>query len=527
MTVRGAAGAGSGAAPGRDVAAAAAWVLRLALGAGESGPPRTPADWPLVFEIALRERCASLAWLRSGEVVRRQAPPGVVARWRAHVLRDHTYRERQFDALRDALAALRNARIDAVVLKGAPLADRLYGDPFARPSGDLDLLVAPAERPRARAALIDAEWRHVGGEAPWEEVFTNGDAAAQVHLELHESLTDNELAHLPWPAPQTAVVSLAGVTMRVPAGPTLATYLAAHLARHQLPPLLWIVDFATLWGAFSARERRDAASAAQRIRAGRYLAWAVSLSEDADRAASGDRVALERLGFSDRGRRDSHAMLRLLRGAENARDAARILAAWIRPPASGGGPRGFTARIGDRARKRIGRILSREERYLGVAERVPGEAELPRALELEPADLVALVTDVVGRGGAMWIRARGRSMLPTIPSGAPVRVAPLENGVARAGDVVLGVLPTGVPALHRVRDVLASGVRLRGDNALADDPVLPLDRILARVDLVSVDGEVVAIEERPRHSLRLGLARIGTLVRLGIVRRTHRSAVAL
>lgn len=524
VTVRDAARPDGGTAPARDVASAAAAVLRLAMGRGADGPSATRGDWSLVLEVALRERCSSLAWLRGGEIVRRQAPAHIVARWRTHVLRDHDYRERQLVALDESLRVLRMAGIEPVVLKGAPLADRLYGDPFARPAGDIDLLVTPGDRARARTALESVGWSHAGGAAPWEEIFTRGTGENLVHLELHESLVDNELAHLPWPHPQTAVVSLAGVTMRVAAGPSLAPYLAAHLARHQLPPLLWMIDFATLWNGFSKRERTDATSLARRIRAGRYLTWAVSLIENLDPAADGDRDALARLGFTARGRRDTHAMLRVLRGAETVHDAVRILGAWIRPPALGGAPGAFAARTVERARKRIGRILSREERYLGVTERVPAAAELPRALELEPAELVALVGDVVGRGGAMWIRARGRSMLPAIPSGAPVRVAPLERDLPRSGEVVLGVLPTGLPALHRVRELVPTGVRLRGDNTLADDPVVPLDRILARVDLVCVDGEVVPIEDRPRRSVRLGLARLATLVRLGIARRTHGSA---
>src|SRR5687767_8520504 len=152
MSARDASGAGIGTAPARDVAAAAASVLRLALARGTDDAPNT-ADWPLVFDVALRERCASLAWLRSGETVRHQAPADIIARWRAHVLRDHGYREQQFAALDESLRALRAAGVEPVVLKGAPLADRLYGDPFARPTGDLDLLVTPGERARVRDAL--------------------------------------------------------------------------------------------------------------------------------------------------------------------------------------------------------------------------------------------------------------------------------------------------------------------------------------------------------------------------------------
>ena len=106
-------------------------ALRLALGL-ELGTER--ADWVAVFAVALRERLAPLAWLRSGTVIRESAPRDVVDRWRTlAVTVDRRGRER-LALLATALDALRGRGIEPLVLKGMPLSERLYGDPFVRAS---------------------------------------------------------------------------------------------------------------------------------------------------------------------------------------------------------------------------------------------------------------------------------------------------------------------------------------------------------------------------------------------------------
>jgi hypothetical protein len=69
--------------------------------------------------------------------------------------------------LREAAAALtllREAGIDTLVLKGAPLALQCYGELGARPMGDVDLLVPVAQRDEALATLRSQGWVPRPGE---------------------------------------------------------------------------------------------------------------------------------------------------------------------------------------------------------------------------------------------------------------------------------------------------------------------------------------------------------------------------
>ncbi len=51
------------------------------------------------------------------------------------------------------------SRIEMILLKGADLRHRLYGDPAARPMDDLDVLINPEDMPRARSALAEMGFR--------------------------------------------------------------------------------------------------------------------------------------------------------------------------------------------------------------------------------------------------------------------------------------------------------------------------------------------------------------------------------
>ncbi len=50
-------------------------------------------------------------------------------------------------------------RIEVILLKGADLRHRLYGDPGARPMDDLDVLINPEDMPRARSMLAEMGFR--------------------------------------------------------------------------------------------------------------------------------------------------------------------------------------------------------------------------------------------------------------------------------------------------------------------------------------------------------------------------------
>jgi hypothetical protein len=62
---------------------------------------------------------------------------------------------RRFRELRTVLGCLRTAGIPVIVLKGAYLAEAIYGDVALRPMCDADLMVPRADLPRAQAILLD------------------------------------------------------------------------------------------------------------------------------------------------------------------------------------------------------------------------------------------------------------------------------------------------------------------------------------------------------------------------------------
>jgi hypothetical protein len=62
---------------------------------------------------------------------------------------------RLYRELRPVLQCLRSSGIPVIVLKGAYLAEAVYGDVALRPMCDVDLMVPRAEMPRAQAVLLD------------------------------------------------------------------------------------------------------------------------------------------------------------------------------------------------------------------------------------------------------------------------------------------------------------------------------------------------------------------------------------
>jgi signal peptidase I len=87
--------------------------------------------------------------------------------------------------------------------------------------------------------------------------------------------------------------------------------------------------------------------------------------------------------------------------------------------------------------------------------------------------------ELLGRGVSVRLRARGGSMRPFVRSGSWIWVDP-PDGAPRAGDV-LAVERGGRILTHRVVEVTAAGVRLRGDAMRAEDGVFAPDEVLGRV----------------------------------------------
>ena len=153
--------------------------------------------------------------------------------------------------------SLSHRGVEALVLKGAALAERVYGSPALRPMGDLDLLVHREQVAAARAAL--AEWGYVAPQAEHiagaveafesQQAWTRRDPATGMATvcELHWHLLDAPFYQRTMPLEwfwQSAVPLAWGVAGARTLGPEAQLlHLCAHLAlHHQGRGLLWTCD---------------------------------------------------------------------------------------------------------------------------------------------------------------------------------------------------------------------------------------------------------------------------------------------
>jgi hypothetical protein len=222
------------------------------------------AAWPRVVELAdahgvaplLARNLADLEW----PGVPSAAREALDAARRLNAARSALHAR----ALAGVLAALAEAGIRALPLKGVALSASLYGDPAVRASADLDVLVQRQSVPRAFRALADLGYAAAGHpaaaapdldclaardlrlvlESNIEQVFVSPDSAG-CPVELHWDIAWR------WPHGAAGIADLWASARLRPFGgsPALALspewevlYLAVHAARHRWSALKWLVD---------------------------------------------------------------------------------------------------------------------------------------------------------------------------------------------------------------------------------------------------------------------------------------------
>jgi hypothetical protein len=337
-------------------------ALARAVVAGWSPPDALPSlvgrEWERTVTRAERERLAPALHvaLRGGG-----APPTALARLRAAWLaaeRQHLLADAQ---LREIVAALGGAGIEAIVLKGPALAE-YYPDPALRPFTDLDLLVRRRDREAALEVLARLGYAH---GSPGRSLAYELEHAAAVSLvaspdasrlpvDLHweciahpggaraTALAAEEIWSRAVPAPAW------GAAARALAPEDLLVYLAAHLAiHHALAGALWRLDLALVlerhaatldWDAVGARAVRwgVAAAAYFALRAVGDELGVAAPAATLDRLRPGAlRVALvdhlQRLGSERLGRLEHLVDLLVI---DRLSDAVRVLVAGLVPPPS-------------------------------------------------------------------------------------------------------------------------------------------------------------------------------------------------
>jgi hypothetical protein len=170
--------------------------------------------------------------------------------------------------LAEVAAALNHQGIEPVLLKGAAaLLSDLYGDAGSRLIGDLDLLVAPDELPRASAALQALGYQRVlegicderhYGEFHHDAPLVHPDRVASVELHRRYLLSARGTRLMDAIARPPVAIRIGEASARLPQ----ATERLAHNFLHQM-----VQDSGFVRGSFDLRQLYEAALLVRRYRA--------------------------------------------------------------------------------------------------------------------------------------------------------------------------------------------------------------------------------------------------------------------
>jgi putative nucleotidyltransferase-like protein len=234
----------------------------------------------------------------------------------------------------EVTAALAEAGVASVLLKGPVIASWLYDDPAARPYADTDLLVDPSRAEAAGAVLRTLRFRPPPdpgtGPVPARE-WRRGAFTVDVHETLPGATADWRTTWAVLSA-DTARRPVAGVEVAVLAEPARLAHLALHAAQHGPYLPLPLEDLRRGVERVPDTRWRSAADVAERIGAEAAFAGGLSLLPEG-------RRLLERIGLEVRDYAEWLLGVPLVGGFARLADApgirakAALLVAELVPPA--------------------------------------------------------------------------------------------------------------------------------------------------------------------------------------------------
>ncbi len=206
---------------------------------------KQPVDWDLLLKLSVHHRVYPLVYKTFSKLTNPAVPEHVMDFLR------QKYQENALQALSMTGETVRMVKcfdshgIHAVVLKGAPLAWRLYGDIAIRPSKDIDVLVPPDELEKAKQILENEGYRRSHYEY-FQHSFhlSYHHNKKNIFLEIHWKF-GNSIHDLPLPTVSNIKkIELAGSSLPVLSDEEWLLYLMLHGAGHGWFRLRWLVDIA-------------------------------------------------------------------------------------------------------------------------------------------------------------------------------------------------------------------------------------------------------------------------------------------
>ncbi len=154
--------------------------------------------------------------------------------------------------LENILTTFNQHGIAAIALKGAVLAEQLYGNPGLRTMVDMDILVKPEELPLANSLMQEMGYKQLITTQPWDHAFHEApfckEAQFPLFIEIHWKLDDQKLVDVPydeiWHRAQP--IQTPGVTTKGLSPEDNLLFLCNHLTKQENQLLKSLCDITEL-----------------------------------------------------------------------------------------------------------------------------------------------------------------------------------------------------------------------------------------------------------------------------------------
>ncbi len=374
------------------------------------------------------------------------------------------------------LGMLGSKGVIPLVLKGRPLAERLWPRSDMRPAGDLDLLISGEQLGGALAVLLRAGYRPVAGPdsepgrptcAGVELSPPDGRWAVDLHTRTFRTVGGKIAAESL--LARSLEGRIEGFPIRVLEPADEILYLLVHAAKHGAVQPRWLLDIAAAYLRYGqaaweqARERAALSQALRPFTTAERLMQKTGLPRPPRRAVRRTAGPFTRLLL------DSVVRLDPEPGKRGLSQVRRYAMEWL---------------LEDSKRLRF-------DRMLGAARRMARGAGLRRASRAA-RPIAALASSrwverrlAAGGPEPQWMSLSGSSMEPSVPAGSRLLVQPIGPGrEPDPGDIVV-VRRDGLLVAHRLLRSGRGAIVTRGDALSKDDAPLPETDLLGRVIAVN------------------------------------------